>query len=92
MVTKSQLSTTEPKKQKQEWTKQTARTGTDSQKWRSHGGLSVVWGTRENGGEGTGNKKRIWLVCNRERERERLRIVWEMEKPKNLYVWPMDIN
>ena len=29
----SQLSTTEPKKQKQ--TKQTTRTGTESQKWRS---------------------------------------------------------
>ena len=35
----SQLSTTEPKKQKQ--TKQTTRTGTESQKWRSHGGLSA---------------------------------------------------
>ena len=22
----------------------------------------------------------------------RLRIVWEMEKPKNLYVQPMDVN
>ena len=39
MATNSQLSTTEPKKQKQ--TKQTTRTGTESQKWRSHGGLSV---------------------------------------------------
>ena len=36
MTTNSQLSTTESKKQKQ--TKQTTRTGTDSQKWRSHGG------------------------------------------------------
>ena len=25
-------------------------------------------------------------------ERGRLRIVWEMEKPKNLYVQPMDMN
>ena len=25
-------------------TKQTTRTGTESQKWRSHGGLSLVWG------------------------------------------------
>ena len=25
-------------------------------------------------------------------DRERLRIVWEMEKPKNLFVWPMDMN
>ena len=39
MTTNSQLSTTDPKKQKQ--TKQTTRTGTESQKWRSHGGLSV---------------------------------------------------
>ena len=40
MKTSSQLSTTEPKtKQKQKQTKQTTRTGTESQKWRSHGGL-----------------------------------------------------
>ena len=25
-------------------------------------------------------------------DREWLRIVLEMEKPKNLYVWPMDMN
>ena len=49
MTTNSQLSTTEPKKQKQ--TKQTTRTGTESQKWRSHGGLLLGrrWG--ENGEE-----------------------------------------
>ena len=46
MTTNSQLSTTEPKKQKQ--TKQTTRTGTESQKWRSHGGLSAgEWVGRE---------------------------------------------
>ena len=40
--TNSQLSTTEPKKtQTQKQTKQTTRTGTELQKWRSHGGLSV---------------------------------------------------
>ena len=38
MATNSQLLTTEPKKQKQKQTKQTTRTGTESQKWRSHGG------------------------------------------------------
>ena len=38
MTTNSLLSTTEPKKQRQ--TKQTTRTGTESQKWRSHGGLA----------------------------------------------------
>ena len=35
MTTNSQLSTTEPKTQ----SKQTAKTETESQKWRSHGGL-----------------------------------------------------
>ena len=40
MITNSQLSTTEHKKNKIK-TKQTIRTGTESQKWRSHGGLSV---------------------------------------------------
>ena len=39
MTTNSPLSTTEPKKQEQ--TKQTTRTGTESQKWKPHGGLSV---------------------------------------------------
>ena len=62
MTTKSQLSTPKPKKQKkkQKWTKQTTRTGTDSQKWRSHGGLSTGRERGENGGEGTGNKKHKW--------------------------------
>ena len=36
---------------------QTIKTGTESQKWRSHGGLSEGRGSRENGVEGTGNKK-----------------------------------
>ena len=41
MTTNSQLTTSNPKiKQKQKQTKQTTRTGTESQKWRSHG-LSV---------------------------------------------------
>ena len=45
------------KKQKQKQTKQTTRTGTESQKWRQHGGLSVERWRRENGRKGTGNKK-----------------------------------
>ena len=46
MTTNSQLSTSEPKKQKQ--TKQTARTGTESQKWRSWGGGGErMWGKVE---------------------------------------------
>ena len=53
MTTNSQLLTTETKKQ----TKQTTRTGRDSQKWRSQGGLSVGRGKGENGGKGAGIKK-----------------------------------
>ena len=36
-------------------TKQTTRRGTESEKWTSHGGLSVGKG-REDGGKCTGNK------------------------------------
>ena len=50
LLLNSQLSTTEPPppktKQKQKQTKQTNRTGTESQKWRSHGGSSVGRGKR----------------------------------------------
>ena len=38
-------------------TNQATRTGTESQKWRSHGGLSVETGSEDNGGKGAGNKK-----------------------------------
>ena len=47
MTTNSQLSTTEPKNQKLKQTKQTTRTGTESQKWRSHGELWGGSGERE---------------------------------------------
>ena len=53
MTTNAQLSTTESKKQKQ--TMQTTRTGTESQKWRPHGGLS----TGEWEGEKRGKVQRI---------------------------------
>ena len=56
MTKNSQLLTTEPKKQKQKQTKQTTRTGTESQKWRSHGGLSTGEWEEERGGKGTENK------------------------------------
>ena len=83
MITNSQLSTTEPKKQIQKQTKQTTRTGTESQKWRSHGGLSAG---RERGGMGE-KVQGIRSINGRYKiDRERLRIVWEMEKPKNLQV------
>ena len=52
MTTNSQLSTNEPKKQQQQnQTKQTTRTGTESQKLRSHGGLSVGRWRGENKGK-----------------------------------------
>ena len=57
MTTNSQLSTTELKNKTPKQTKQTTRTGTESQKWRSHGGLSVVTERRGGWGKGTGNKK-----------------------------------
>ena len=40
MITNSQLSTTEPKKNNEN-TKQTTRTGIESEKWTSLGGFSV---------------------------------------------------
>ena len=55
MATNSQLSTNEPKKKIKETkttktkTKQTTRTGTESKKWRSHRGLSVVRGRGRTG-------------------------------------------
>ena len=50
MTTNSLLSTTESKKQKQ--TKQTTRIETESQKWRSHGGLSIGEWEGERGRKG----------------------------------------
>ena len=61
MTTKSQLSTTEPKKKKKKKTKQTTRTGTEPQKGRSHGGLSA----REWEGERGGKVRRINSINDR---------------------------
>ena len=57
MTTNAQLSTTEPKKEMKTKTKQTTRTGTESDKWTSHGGFSVGRGRGLTGGEGTRNEK-----------------------------------
>ena len=56
VTTNSQLLTTEPKKNTPKQTKQTTRTGTESQKWRAHGRLSVGEWEEERGGKGTENK------------------------------------
>ena len=50
MITNSPTEPKQKQKQKQKQTKQTTRTGTDSQKWRSHGGLSGGRGLGEFGG------------------------------------------
>ena len=50
MTTNSQLSTIEPKKTKAKTNKQTSRAGTESQKWRSLGGLSAGRGWWDDGG------------------------------------------
>ena len=60
MTTNSQLLTTKPKTKTKTKTKQTTRTGTESQKWRSHGGLLAGRERGENRGKGTGNKKHKW--------------------------------
>ena len=67
MTTNSQPSTTEPKKT-QKQTKQTTRTGTESQKWSSYGGLSAGKRMVGSGGKGTGNKQHKWQVENRQGE------------------------
>ena len=74
MTANSQLLTTEPKTKTKTKTKtkQTTRIGTDSQKWRSHGGLSVGRGKGRNGGKVQG----IRSINGRYKiDRERLRIV-----------------
>ena len=62
MTTNSLLSTNEPKrKEKQQKTKQTTRTATESEKWRSHGGFSVGRGKGGIGVKRYGEEE-AWLV------------------------------
>ena len=62
MAINSQLSIIESKSQ----IKQTSRIGTESQIWRSFGGLSVGRGKEKNGEKGAGIKKHNWQVQNRQ--------------------------
>ena len=55
MTASAQLLTTTPKT-KTKQTKQTTRTRTEPQKWRSHGGLSTGEWEGEREGKGTENK------------------------------------
>ena len=75
MTTNSQLSTELKAKTKTKQTKQITRTGTESQKWRSHGGLSVGRGRRRMEEKVQG----IRSINGRYKiDRGRLRIVQEM--------------
>ena len=71
MTTNSQLSTTEPKKMKTK-TKQTTRTGIESEKWTSHGGFSIGSGRVKWGQEVQGIKR---IIGRYKIDREILRIV-----------------
>ena len=64
----SKLSTTKQKNPQTNQTKQTTRTRTESQKWRSHGGLSAGEWEGESGGKGTEKKQHKWQVENRQGE------------------------
>ena len=67
MTTNSQLLTAKPK-QKQKQTKQTTRTGTESQKWRSCGGISVGRERRRMGEKVQGVRSIKQQVQNRQVE------------------------
>ena len=49
-------------------TKQTTRTGTESEKWTSQGELSMGEGEEERTGKGTENKQHKWQVEDRQWE------------------------
>ena len=68
MTTNLQLPTAKSKNTKTKQTDQTTRIGTESQKWRSHGGLSVGKGKQKKRGKVTGDKKHKWQVQNRQGE------------------------
>ena len=91
MTTNSQLTTEPKKKQNQKQSKQTTRTGRESQKWRSHGGLSVVEQEGKRGGKGTENKQHKWQVGNRQEDGKNS-IGNGEAKEQNLYERPMDMN
>ena len=68
-------------------TKQTTRTGTESEKWTLHGRFSVG---RERGRMG-GKVQEIRSIIGRQKI-GRLRTAMEKEKPMNLCLKPMDMN
>ena len=86
MTIYSQLSTTEPNKQKlskQLEQEQNHRNGDHMEDYQ-WGGRGGEWGEMVQGIKSINGRHKI--------DRGRLRIVQEMEKPKNLHVQPMDMN
>ena len=70
-------------------TKQTTRTGTESEKWTSRG--EFQWG--RGGGENERKVQGIRSINAKYKiDKRMLRTVQEMEKPKNLYVRSMVMN
>ena len=77
MRTNSQLETNEPKKKEKKTMKtksKQTRTGTESEKWTSHGRFSVGRRRGEIGGKGTWGRRRS-IIGRHKIDRERLRIV-----------------
>ena len=88
MTTNSQLSTTEPKnnKIKNEPSKQLEQE-------QNHRNRDHMEGYQQGGEKWRGSVQGIRSTNSRYKiDRGRLRTVWEMEKPKNLNVSPMDMN
>ena len=81
MTTNSQLSTTEPEKQKQKLSQQLEQE-------QNHRNGDHMEGYQWGGTGGMGEKVQgIRSIIGRYKiDRGRLKIEWEMEKPKNLYV------
>ena len=89
MTTNSQLSTTEPK------TKTKNKLSKHLEQEQNHRNGDHMEGYQQGGGGGRmgRNVQGIRTLNGRYKiDRRKLRIVWEMEKPKNLCVQPMDMN
>ena len=85
MTTNSQLSTMEPTNRNENKVSNQLEQELEleSQIWRSHGWLSAGRGRWRMGEKVQGIRS---IIGSYKIDRRRLRIVWEMEKPKHLYV------
>ena len=87
MTTNTQLSTTEPKKQKQKLNNQLEQEQNLRNKDHMEG---YQWGGGREWGKKVQGQRSI--IGRHKIDRWRLRIVQEMEKSKNLYEQPLDMN